>query len=332
MDLGNFLKTFPSYKTEITLIFIMENNSENKYICKYCGHISKNLSGLNYHINVKHLKITKVKIKYKLCNICNKEIWIGSYNKHIIKCKQKQIKNNKSYYCEKCGKFVTKKYGSGRFCSQKCANSRILSKETKQKISNAVKKNPSGWNSLKSRLNKKQNFEKRKQEYYKNPNKCKICGKILDYKRKNAKTCSSKKCLHIINVKNGGYKKHSRKGNAGYYKGIYCDSTYELIFLIYCLDHNILIKRNKKYFLYNYNNKVHKYYPDFIINNRMLIEIKNFYSDIAEAKLKATTDPIKVLYGKDLIKIAKYVSNKYNIPLIIKRDKPLANFKLLYDK
>ena len=312
------------------------NNSENKYICQYCGHISKNLSGLNYHINVKHLKTTKVKIRYELCPICNKHIWTGAYNKHIIRCKEKQIENNNHYYCKRCGKLVTKKYGNGIYCSIYCANSHILTNETKRKISIGVKNNPSGWASLNykqnNKQNNKQNYINRINKYNENPNKCQICGKILDYKHKHRKTCSSKECLKIIQAKNGGYKKHSRKGNAGYYKGIYCDSTYELIFLIYCLDHNILIKRNKKYFLYNYNNKVHKYYPDFIINNRMLIEIKNFYSDIVEAKLKATTDPIKVLYGKDLIKIAKYVSNKYNIPLIIKRDKPLANFKLLYDK
>lgn len=302
----------------------MNDTLENKYICEYCGRSFKRKSDLGLHINIKHLKITKRRIAKKECPYCSKFIITGKYNIHIKNCKQ----DHTNYYCKKCGKLVTKKYGNGIYCSRHCANSHILSDETKRKISIGVKNNPSGWASL----NYKQNYINRVNKYNENPNKCKICGKILDYKRKNAKTCGSKECLKIIQARNGGYKKYSRKGNAGYYKGIYCDSTYELIFLIYCLDHNILIKRNKKYFLYNYNNKVHKYYPDFIINNRMLIEIKNFYSDIVEAKLKATTDPIKVLYGKDLIKIAKYVSNKYNIPLIIKRDKPLANFKLLYDK
>lgn len=40
--------------------------------------------------------------------------------------------------CEKCGKVMTEKYGSGRFCSRACANSREHSEETKQKIHNTL--------------------------------------------------------------------------------------------------------------------------------------------------------------------------------------------------
>lgn len=305
----------------------MENNSENKYICEYCGRSFKRKSDLSLHINIKHLKITKRRIAKKECPYCSKFIITGKYNIHIKNCK----KNHTNYYCQKCRKLVTKKFGSGKFCSRKCANSRILSKESKQKISIKAKNNPRGWNSLIARLNKKRNFEKRKQEYYNNPNKCEICGKILDYKRKNAKTCGSKECLHIINSRNGGYKKHSRKGNAGYYKGFYCDSTYELIFLIYCLDHDIPIIRNKEYFIYEYNGKKYRYYPDFLINNRMLIEIKNFNSDIVKLKLNSVDRPIKILYGKDLLKMAQYVVDKYNINFNKHLDKINGNFKCLYE-
>ncbi|MGN0819883.1 MAG: NUMOD3 domain-containing DNA-binding protein [Christensenellaceae bacterium] len=44
-----------------------------------------------------------------------------------------------SYYCERCGKFVTKHYGSARFCSSECAGKRPQTEETKQKISKANK-------------------------------------------------------------------------------------------------------------------------------------------------------------------------------------------------
>lgn len=50
------------------------------------------------------------------------------------------------YYCSKCGKAVYEKYGSGKFCSRKCANSRTFSKETNEKRSKSNKayfeKNP----------------------------------------------------------------------------------------------------------------------------------------------------------------------------------------------
>lgn len=39
------------------------------------------------------------------------------------------------HVCEKCGKVMTKKFGSGRFCSRACANSRDRSEETKLKTS-----------------------------------------------------------------------------------------------------------------------------------------------------------------------------------------------------
>lgn len=40
--------------------------------------------------------------------------------------------------CERCGNEHDGTYSSGRFCSRKCANTRIPSKETKEKISNAL--------------------------------------------------------------------------------------------------------------------------------------------------------------------------------------------------
>lgn len=43
------------------------------------------------------------------------------------------------YLCEKCGKEVTEKYGSGRFCSRQCANSRTFSEESRIKKSVANK-------------------------------------------------------------------------------------------------------------------------------------------------------------------------------------------------
>ena len=41
--------------------------------------------------------------------------------------------------CEKCGKIHDGSFGSGRFCSRSCANSRKHSKETKEKISDSMK-------------------------------------------------------------------------------------------------------------------------------------------------------------------------------------------------
>lgn len=47
-----------------------------------------------------------------------------------------------SYICERCGKFVSddNTFGSGRFCCRACANSRMHTQETKNKISQGVNK------------------------------------------------------------------------------------------------------------------------------------------------------------------------------------------------
>ena len=47
------------------------------------------------------------------------------------------------------------------------------------------------------------------------------------------------------NPKSGGLRHGSGKGKKGWYKGIFCDSTYELVFVIYYKDHEIPIKRSE---------------------------------------------------------------------------------------
>ena len=45
-----------------------------------------------------------------------------------------------SYTCEKCGKITEEKFGSGRFCSRACANTRTHSAETKERIRQGINK------------------------------------------------------------------------------------------------------------------------------------------------------------------------------------------------
>lgn len=81
--------------------------------------------------------------------------------------------------CERCGKIMTEKYGSGRFCSKYCANSRSQSEETKQKISNSIQEH-----------NYKSEINSSKLKYYQNPKVCCICGKQLEYEKRCRQTCS----------------------------------------------------------------------------------------------------------------------------------------------
>lgn len=88
--------------------------------------------------------------------------------------------------CENCGKIMAVFYGSGRFCSRSCANTRQHSDETKAKIG-------------KSGLNRvyKRDISKNVISYERNPNRCTQCGKALSYNIRFRKTCSDE-CLHTL--------------------------------------------------------------------------------------------------------------------------------------
>lgn len=97
---------------------------------------------------------------------------------------------------------------------------------------------------------------------------------------------------------------------AGWYKGIHCDSSWELIFVVYCLDHNINIERNiEPIVYYDENEKRSYFYPDFIVNNE-LIEIKGQKTENAIKKQQYAPN-VKFLYDVDLKPYKDYIIKKY---------------------
>lgn len=216
-----------------------------------------------------------------------------------------------SYICERCGKIVEQPFGSGRYCSRTCANIRIKSEETKEKVRKAVLK----------AIKPKQDL--RESIYYKNPNHCKCCGKILKYSKRHHFFCSDK-CENLIRSEwakkrhLGGITKGHGSGIAGKYKGIRCDSKYELAYLVYCLENNIKIKRNKKSFKYlSYDAKIHNYYPDFYLeNSKTYVELKGYYQSNTPYKVKAMQEQninFKILYWDDIKYCLDFIRQKFNI-------------------
>jgi len=111
----------------------------------------------------------------------------------------------------------------------------------------------------------------------------------------------------------GGYRRGSGRSKSGYYKGIYCGSTYELCWVIHSLDHGIrftrfpgcVIKDNIKYF------------PDFLLDDgRTIIETKGYEKqssvDIKTAVAESFGYTVKVLRKNDLQYAFNYVFNTYN--------------------
>ena len=111
----------------------------------------------------------------------------------------------------------------------------------------------------------------------------------------------------------GGLRSKSGRSKQGWYKGIYCRSTYELVYVIYNLDHNIDFKPCTRIYEYLWENEIHKYYPDFELPDGTIIEIKGYSNNQTLAKINSVKDrDIKVLYKKDLKYAFDYVENNYD--------------------
>jgi len=108
----------------------------------------------------------------------------------------------------------------------------------------------------------------------------------------------------------GGYKKGSGRGKKGRYEGIWCDSSWELAWVIYHLEHNIKFERNTEKFEYIFNNKKYTYIPDFIINNDY-IEIKGYITEQVKTKINQFPKKLIVLLQLDMKKYLDYVIQKY---------------------
>lgn len=226
---------------------------------------------------------------------------------------------SEQHLCDRCGKIMTEKYGSGRFCSKFCANSHPRTAESRLKTSLSMKKIGPRGAVLKSHLYHTNNHTATKTDKNK---VCQVCGKELLQERIGYKTCSHecKKLLLSRHAKDrnfGGPSSVSSFGKRGSYKGIHCDSTYELAFLIYCLDHNIAVERNQRNFSYVLNNKNRNYYPDFYLpDHNVFIEIKGRDIGPVYEKLQAVLESgcsIKILHYKDLQACFDYVCKTYNV-------------------
>lgn len=111
--------------------------------------------------------------------------------------------------------------------------------------------------------------------------------------------------------KSGGYRKGSGRGKSGWYKGHWCDSSWELAFIIYNLDHNIKFIRNTEKFSYEFEGKKKNYIPDFIMEDRTYVEIKGYDNGLTQAKISYFPHKLELIVGKKIKPYLDYVVNKY---------------------
>ena len=117
------------------------------------------------------------------------------------------------------------------------------------------------------------------------------------------------------------FDKPSGRGKRGFYKGIYCQSSWELAYVLFCIDHKINFIRNNKYFEYTFEGKAHNYFPDFYLpDTNTYVEVKGYYDKKSQTKVEQFKGSLQLLTAKEMKPILEYVQHTYG-----------ENFVMLYD-
>lgn len=264
-------------------------------------------------------------VKNKYCgtgcqNTHQRKGW--KYSKESIRKRIKTIEEQWKTFivkCHKCEKeFEIKEYNvtipkkNRYYCSLNCSNSRSYTQEQRLLLSEKAK------HSEKVKLANINNGLLRRGLYFgygqakksigTTITQCLYCKKDIIHKRNKLRKYHKECWLQC----SGGIRKGTSRGKSGYYRNHWCDSSYELAWIVYQIDHNVSFKRNKVGFDYVFENKKRKFYPDFILADGLYVEIKNYKSPLTEAKLKSFPFNIKILYKDDIKKdILPYVVHKY---------------------
>jgi hypothetical protein len=218
--------------------------------------------------------------------------------------------------CEYCGDKHNGSYGSGRFCKEQCARG-FASKEKRQEINNKVSKKLKGQYMGLEHSYYKSHPEKIKDYKEPKPNFCPKCGNIMGKKSKLCDECNRKSDEYRKAVskgtkgKTGGYREGGSCGKNRRYKGIWCDSSWELAWVIYNLEHGIKFEKNYKKFPYIYKDKMYNYIPDFVLDNEQYVEIKGYETEQFKAKMNQFPYKLIILYEQNMKIILDYVINKY---------------------
>lgn len=213
-------------------------------------------------------------------------------------------------YCENCGNNNNGSYGSGRFCSPVCSRS-FSTKAKRLEINNMVSdklkgREPSSKGKTgvfsKETLEKMSNSHK---EYFKN--------NPGESSRRNSRPCSAEKKNKLSEAnkgKTGGYRERGGRGKQGWYRGIFCNSSWELAYVIYCKETGKKIERNKEGFDYIYENTAYKFYPDFIVDENY-VEIKGYYDKRVSEKINQFPHKIDLIDKKNIYFYIQYASERY---------------------
>jgi hypothetical protein len=240
---------------------------------------------------------------------------------NTAKARSKQLKriyNDNSKKCVLCHSPISYECRKNTYCSPKCSAIHTQRNGGHHKWTTAEKQKLSDWAKKNAYRHERKGKEK----------ECPNCRKYFYQHPSEHHICCSPKCFQHWNKntgylkgKIGGYRKEAGRGKMGRYKGYYCNSSWELAWVIYQLENGIKFERNTQGFGYEFEGKHYKFYPDFIIGGGKYVEIKGWVTKKDKEKIRQFQFPLNVLYKKDMIPILNYIVDKYG-----------KDFTKLYDK
>ena len=272
------------------------------------------------------LKCKNIKMRELIictCNFCKKDYQTTKEriikNKKIICSKCKREKTNLLRYgvkvvncfgTEEYKSSLTKKYGKSNPQQVECIKEKTQQTNYHKYGFKSASKNAT----IKQKI-KRTNIHK---YGFSSPSQNKLIKKkqISTFK-KNHNGYNSLWAIPEYQLKN----RRTLKFSSYIYKDIIFDSSWELCYYIYCVDHNKNIIREPKSIIYYIKDKIHRYYPDFEVDG-VLVEIKSNFilrkepiekmNCIKKHKVKLITNCKKYIkyvntfYGKNFIKECKY--------------------------
>jgi hypothetical protein len=250
----------------------------------------------------------------KYCSNCQedkrRESLIQLRELHIKKEKAEKLKNYTGY-CIKCHKEIDGSFGSGKYCSRKCANFRVFTYESKKRISNTmIEKGILPPNA--KRLNRTDDERKILREERSKIRKCANCSKEFVSPKINQQYCSIHCSASVATKKRwqiyrdhpelrpmglmGGYRERS-----GYSKSWRKHTTWEgKTFLLQNSEEEqigsvfdiLKIPWNKNHSGFSYVDKLGKvrsYHPDFKAYEDIYVEYKGWLDKDGDMVYKMST-------------------------------------------
>lgn len=294
----------------------------NLLICE-CGkefNYSQSFNGHKRHCKIHLAAVGKLDIEQAAMNKFHQAGRERAKQLASSAAMSKQIKLDEwiseQHCCERCGKIMTEKFASGRFCSRSCANGHIHSVESKIKVAETLKKSYAEGKHKIAKLTTASI-----EHYLQDPNTCIICGNALPYALRKRKTCSDK-CyseLHrkktqkmYLDNKLGG---RCRPSTRIKYKNVTFDSSFELA-LAQSLDANNIDWQQCARFKYIDPNGLNRFYrPDFYLPA---------YDIYLDPKNDYLINAIDKRYGYSDIDKIEFVSKQNNVKIFILTSEQLS--------